>query len=110
MKQNVIALQGVQAEASVALAQDINAPVQDVEVRATIDHKNNPDNDKIWQGFMVHFGNTSAGTAKVVPISAGKLLSIQEESDVEIFAETDEGLELINFRMGIENGSPVFEA
>ena len=110
MNKNVKALQNVQPEAGVALAQDINAPVQDVEVRKTIDHKNNPDSDKDWQGYMIAFGETSANVPKVVPISAGRLLAIEKESGVQIFTHTDEGLVLSNLRMGIENGSPVFEA
>lgn len=109
-KKAIVALLGVTVEAAVAMANDVTAPIQDVEIRKTIDHKNNPTSDKNWQGYMVHFGNTSAGVPKVVPISAGRLLAIQLEQGVQIFAQTEEGLVLTNTRMGIENGSPVFEA
>src|SRR5688500_3253731 len=106
---NVLPLNGVEVEAGVALAQDVTAPIQDVEIRKTIDHKNNPSSEKNWQGYMIHFGNTSAGVPKVVPVSAGRLLAIQLESGVSVFTQTEEGLVLTNTRMGIENGSPVFE-
>ena len=107
--QNVKVLAGVTPEASVEMAQNVSAPIQDVEVRATVDHKNNPGNDKTWQGYMVYFANCSDDRPHVIPISASRLLAIQEESDVAIFTETEDGLELSNFRFGIENGSPVFE-
>lgn len=103
-------IQGLKAEAGVALAKDINAEMQDVTVVKTIDHLNNPDSEKSWQGYMVRFDNTSAGVPKIVPISAGRLKAIEEEKNIEIFAETSEGFELINFRMGITEGEVHFEA
>lgn len=108
MKNQIKAMKNIEIEAGVALAKDINAPVQTVEVVKTIDHKNDPTTEKTWQGYMVKFHETSAGTAKVVPISAGRLLSIQDETGVQIFAESDEGMELVNLVFGIEDGNPVF--
>ena len=102
-------LKGLKAEAGVALAKDVNAPVQDVTVVKTIDHLNDASNDKSWQGYMVRFDNTSSGVPKVVPISAGRLKAIEEEKNIEVFNETADGFELINFRMGIEEGEIVFE-
>ena len=110
MKNNVKAMQGITAEATVAMSQDIEAPVQDVEVRATVDHKNNPNKDSEWQGYMVLFNDNSTGSPKVVPISAGRLLAIQNDTGTEVFAESEDGLELTNFRFGIKDGAPVFEA
>lgn len=109
---NVKPLKGLEVEAGVALAQDITAPINDVTIMKTIDYKNNPKEgkDSAWQGYMVRFPETSAGVPKVVPISAGRLLAIQEEKNIEVFAETDEGFELVNFRMGIdEKGGVYFE-
>ena len=111
MKNNVIALQGVTVEAGTALAKDITAPVQTVEVRKTLDYKNSPKagSDSNWQGYMIHFAETSAGVGKVVPISAGRLLAIQQETNVEVFTtDADGALELTNFNMGIEDGNPIF--
>ena len=89
MKQNVKVLVGILADATVAMAQDVNAEIQDVQVRATIDHKNNPNNEKTWQGYMVYFGECSDGKAHTIPISAGRLLSIQDEDNIPIFTEGD---------------------
>lgn len=107
---NVKALKGLEVEAGVALASEITAEIQDVTIMKTIDHKNDPNSEKSWQGYMVRFAETSAGVPKVVPISAGRLLAIQQEKNIEIFAESDAGFELVNFRMGIdEKGGVQFE-
>ena len=110
MKNNVKALKGVAVEAGIALAKEITAPVQTVEVRSTIDYKNNPKAGKTdWQGYMIHFADNSTGVGKVVPISAGRLLAIQQETKVEVFTEDADGaLELTNFNMGIADGNPIF--
>lgn len=111
MSTSVKAIKGLQPEAGVALAQDINAPVQTVRVTKTIDYKNNPVEGKgDFQGFMMEFGNTSAGVPKVVPISARRLLAaaIEAGKTNEVFSETEEGHELICFEIGIEAGNPIF--
>lgn len=114
----VKAIKGLVAEAGVALAKDINAEVQQVEVIKTIDYKNMSKDEKTklgkkedasWQGYMIRFDKTSAGVAKVVPISAGRLLSIQQESGVTVFAEKDGEFTLVNLMMGIKDGNPFFE-
>lgn len=102
----VDSIKGLQPKAQVALSNEITAPIQEVEVTKTIDYKNNPKPGKSeWQGYMVKFSETSAGVPKVVPVDAGQLLSLQTETGVQMFEETEEGHELINFNMGInENG------
>ena len=107
--QKVKSLKGLKAEAGVALAKDVNAEIQDVTVVKTIDHLNDPKSEKSWQGYMIRFDETKAGVPKVVPISAGRLKAIEEEEKIEIFTETKDGFELINFRMGIKDGEVVFE-
>lgn len=111
MGTNVKAIRGLQPEASVALAQDVNAPVQAVRVTKTIDYKNNPVEGKSdWQGYMMEFNETSSGEPKVVPVSARRLLSaaINAGKRDEVFAETEEGFELICFEIGLEGGNPIF--
>ena len=111
MATKVKAIKGLQPEAGVALAQDVNAPVQTVRVVKTIDYKNHPVEGKSdFQGYMMEFANTSAGAAKVVPISARRLLSaaIEAGKQDEVFSETEEGFELICFEIGIEGGNPIF--
>lgn len=114
MKKNasVKPLKGLVAEAGVALAKDVNAPIQDAVVVSTIDYKNNPKpgKDSGWQGYMVRFDDTEAGVPKVVPISAGRLKAIEDEKKISIFEETGEGYVLTNTRMGIQDGEVVFEA
>lgn len=111
MSTSVKAIKGLQPEAGVALAQDINAPVQTVRVTKTLDYKNNPVEGKSdFQGYMMEFGNTSAGVPKVVPISARRLLSasIEAGKEKEVFAETELGHELICFEIGLKDGNPIF--
>ena len=108
--QNVKALSGLQPEAIVAMSDNVSAKIQDVVVKSTIDYLNKPKEGKsAWQGYMVLFADTDKG-ARLVPISAGKLLAIQEESGTPIFENTDDGYVLTNFRMGIEEGNIIFNA
>jgi len=107
--QNVKVLPGLTPEAIVAMSDAVSAPIQDVVVKSTIDYLNNPKEGKsAWQGFMILFADTDKGS-RLVPISAGKLLAIQEDTGAQIFEEAEEGYVLSNFRMGIEDGVPVFE-
>ena len=107
--QNVKVLPGLTPEAIVAMSDNVSAPVQDVVVKSTIDYLNNPKEGKsAWQGFMIAFANTDKG-ARLVPISAGKLLAIQQETGRSIFEETEDGYVLNNFRMGIAEGQVIFE-
>lgn len=117
-KSNVKVLKGLTPEAIVAMSDAVSAPIQEVVIKSTIDYKNmsledkrakNKPDDAQWQGFMIQFDNTDQGP-RLVPISASKLLSIQLDTGVSIFKETDKGHELIEpVRMGITNGVPTFE-
>jgi hypothetical protein len=111
MGNSVKAIKGLQPEAGTALAQDVNAPVQTVTVKKTIDYKNAPVEGKSdWQGFMMEFAQTSAGLPKVIPVSARRLLAaaIDAGKKDEVFAETADGMELICFEIGLEGGNPIF--
>jgi len=111
MENSVKAIKGLQPEAGIALAQDVNAEVQSVIVKKTIDYKNNPVEGKSdWQGYMMEFANTSAGVPKVIPISARRLLAaaIEAGKQEEVFAETEDGMELVCFEIGLEGGNPIF--
>lgn len=116
--QNVKSLKGLKATAGNALAKDVNAEIQDVTIVKTIDYLNMTKSERLalgkkedstWQGYMIRFDETSAGVPKIVPISAGRLKAIEDEEKIEVFTETKDGFELINFRMGIKDGEVVFE-
>jgi hypothetical protein len=103
---NVKVLKDLQPEAVVAFLQDVECPAQDVEVRATVDHKNNDANDKTWQGYMVFFESIN----RVVPISAGLLLTAAEEAKrKDVFTVSDDGHELVCNHFGIQEGKIVFK-
>jgi hypothetical protein len=109
-KSNVKVLANLEPKAIVVMKDQVSAPIDDVVVESTIDYKNNPKEGKSpWQGYMITFANTDQGS-RLIPISASELLTIQLETGVSIFTETEEGHKLIEpLRLGLNNGEILVE-
>jgi hypothetical protein len=107
MKQNILKLKDVVAQAKRLLAGDIEAEPQDVVITRTIDYKNgSTKRPSAWQGYMMQFSETDKGKVEV-PVSAGLLLTIAEENDKvnEVFTQHKDGsMTLKHLKWGVKDG------
>ncbi len=112
MDKNNIPLKGVSKFVETKLMKDTWSNLVTVSVMQTMDYKNGPEpRPSEWQGYRLKFTDGQGKGKDVIAIvGAGELLNLQEETGVQIFTETPDGLLLNHFRFGIKDKKPFTEA